>query len=196
MAQAEQNQDAATNLADLIKFIEEKENAAVHYLMTHSGITNSRFQTGNPAFFQPYQESPPLARAASIITGPIMSTLLIPVAILEALYFLIKASIYLVFLHDVDEAYCSLLEAAVSLFIVLILPILTVANPIVNLTDLIGGAFASIGYKKENRNTYDPSSDLAGDGSHKDILLVRPGVEQPLTESELAEVSTTTAFTA
>lgn len=142
-----------SNASNFIQTFKSKKNQVLNHLLTHSGFTNANLFSGSNKgsnFFQSYQDSSPLNRAISIVTGPLVSALMVPVYLLEVVYFIFEAVVNLVFLHNINAAKTSIGDGVTSLFVAGVFAVATALNPIINLIDLIGGAFASLEFGKSN----------------------------------------------
>lgn len=143
---------AAKNLKEsVLSFVDEAQD----YMNFHSGIANQYLFFSNEddndgrevKFFLPYQKIDPLFRASTVITGPLVLAIQIAGYLLLSVYYALKIIIDLLTFQG-DEALTSLVQSFVYFGSALFLIIPTVLNPFVNLIDLIGGAFTSIGYKE------------------------------------------------
>jgi hypothetical protein len=133
------------------------------FLIENSGVTSNALdhilsdsspKDISPFFFKPYESKiDPLYRASTLVSGPIVLSVIALEFALASVYCALESIVNLIGL-DPEAAGISIMQSA-SAFVAMTLAILAaVISPIVNTIDLIGGGITSITEKcSEDENS-------------------------------------------
>lgn len=120
------------------------------YLLTHSGVAGqyllkSKRDENTPTFFKPYQSPADFAlRTAYVISAPLFLSAVTLEIFALSVGAALKSISYDLVVHGIEKAWSNLTESLITLAASFVLAFISLASPIVNLVDLVGGAVTTI----------------------------------------------------